>query len=40
MAYETDERFNQEQKKYLQQTRDEIIITGYSDKTLKMYFVI
>ena len=37
MAYETDERFNQEQKKYLQQTRDEIIITGYSDKTLKMY---
>lgn len=37
MAYENDERFNAEQKKFLQQTREELIISGYSNKTLKMY---
>jgi len=37
MVYENDERFNEEQKKFLQQTREELIISGYSEKTLKMY---
>ncbi|PJA17168.1 MAG: hypothetical protein COX63_02920, partial [Candidatus Diapherotrites archaeon CG_4_10_14_0_2_um_filter_31_5] len=37
MKEKNPEEFTEEQKKFLQTTREELIIAGYSDKTLKMY---
>ncbi len=32
-----NESFSEEQKKFIQKTREELIISGYSERTLKMY---